>query len=137
VAAARQVQHALGLIGWVLPWATERDARGDLRFELSRPGKRYRIHVDGGARVAHVEEHREGLGAVIRALHGLREVPGSRFLRLWGVFTEVTTLVVLFSAVTGVYLWLTRRTELRAGWLTLAAATVLSLALVLYVWLRG
>jgi hypothetical protein len=85
----------------------------------------------------YVQERREGLGGVIR-LHGLGgQVPGAPFLNAWVGYTEVTTWIILFSALSGIYLWLFRRKQRVIGWRLSLGGGLLILGLILYIWLRG
>ena len=137
MALSESVRDKLGLIGWSLPWDTRRDDRGNLHFGLSRPGKYYLIHVLLDENRVTVEETRRGFWAVINSLHARMGVPSSRFMNLWGVYTELCTWVVLFSAASGVYLWTRRQQERVVGWILLAGASGTSLLLMVYVWCGG
>ena len=137
MALSEAVRDALGLIGWPLPWETQRDERGSFRFGLSRPGKHYAIHVLFDENRVRVEETRKGFWVVINTLHGKMGVPSSRFMSLWGAYTELCTWVVLFSAASGVYLWTRRQKERFIGWILLLGATGTCLFLMSYVWWRG
>jgi hypothetical protein len=137
LAVADAVRDALGLVGWSLPWEMRRDDQGNLHFGVSRPGKHYAIHVFFDENQVKVEETRRGFWAIINSLHGNMGVPASRFMNLWGAYTELCTWVVLFSAASGVYLWTRRRKERIVGWLLLVGGTVPSLLLMFYVWWRG
>jgi hypothetical protein len=133
-AESEAVRDALGLAGWTIPWETRRDTTsGDLHFGLARPGKHYTLHVDRSAGMVRVEERREGVWTVLRALHGNTGVPRSRLMRVWGAYTELCTLVVLFAAASGVYLFATRRKDRRAAWAVLGVAAALSMGFMFYV----
>jgi hypothetical protein len=136
VALAQAVRDELGLFGWPLPWAMKRGSDGALTFDMQRPGKQYRIRVDGAA--AHVEERSTGLRSVIRGLHGMSGgVPGSRWMAPWTAYTEITTWIVVFSAASGVWLWWSRLRNRRAGMMLLALSASLSLGLMVYVFRAG
>ena len=137
MALSEAVRDKLGLIGWSLPWDTRRDDRGNLHFGLSRPGKYYLIHVLFDENRVRVEETRRGFWAVVNSLHARMGVPSSRFMNLWGAYTELCTWVVLLSAASGVYLWTRRQKERVVGWILLAGASGTSLLLMVYVWWRG
>jgi hypothetical protein len=132
-AESEAVTDALGLMGWTLPWETHRDPGGDLHFGLARPGKHYSVHVLRSAGAVRVEEQHKGYWTVVREMHGNHGVPRSHLMTAWGWYTELTTLVVLFAAASGVYLFATRRKDRRAALAVLGAVTVLSLAFMLYV----
>lgn len=136
-ALSESVRDALGLVGWALPWETRRDKDGNLRFGLSRPGKHYTIKVIFAEQRVRVEETRRGFWPVVDSLHGKMGVPASRFMSLWGVYTELCTWVVLFSAASGLYLWTRRQKERFIGWILLGCGSGTSLLVMVYVWWRG
>ena len=132
------VRDALGLTGWPLPWETHRDAgTGDLHFGLARPGKHYTVHVLRESGRVKVEEQGKGYWTVLREIHGNYGVPRSNLMTVWGWYTEVCTLFVLFAAGSGVYLFAARKRERRVGFAVLAVATVLSVSFMVYVRVWG
>ena len=131
-AESEAVRDALGLMGWTIPWETSREDSGNLHFGLARPGKHYTIHVLRGDGKVRVDERKEGYWTVVRSLHGNHGVPRSKLMTAWGWYTELCTIVVLFAAASGVYLFATRRKDRRAAWAVFGAATALSLAFMLY-----
>jgi len=135
--AAESVRDALGLMGWMPRQRMRRDDAGNLQFDLERPGKSYTIHALVKEGRVKVEERRRGFWPVVNSLHALMAVPNSKLAGLWGWYTELCTWVVLFGAVSGVYLWASSARERRAGLWTLGAATAASLGLIVYVVLRG
>jgi len=136
-ALSEAVRDSLGLVGSPPPWEACRDERGNFHFGLSRPGKKYTIHVFFDENRVSVEETREGFWAVINSLHALTTVPASRFMRLWGSYTELCTWVVVFAAASGVYLWTRRQKERVVGWVLLFGPSGASLLFIIYVWWRG
>ena len=136
-ALSASVRDALGLIGWPVAWEIHRDDRGNLRFSLERPGKKYSIHVLLDENRVRVEETRLGFWDVVKSLHALMRIPSSPFMSLWGVYTELCTWVVLFSAASGVYFWTRRRGERLIGWILLGCASGSCFLFMVYVWWRG
>lgn len=135
---AAKARDALGLIGWPLPWEMYRESNNDLRFDLARPGKYYTIHLMQDEKLIAVTEKRTGVAAVLQELHGFSgELPAAKFMNIWSAYTEVTTWVVFFSLISGVYLWLKRPRERKAGTLYLAAGIVGFFIIMLYIWLIG
>lgn len=132
-AMAQSVRDSLGLMGWTIPWNMKRDAAGDLKFELERPGKSYTIHTDLKNHTAHVEEQPKTFWQIVDSLHALGRVPNSNFVLWWGGYTEVCTAFVLFAAVSGIYLWLNSKRERWIGMLSLIGATLLSFGLMVFV----
>jgi hypothetical protein len=137
MALSEAVRDELGLFGWPLPWEMHREDGGNFRFGLSRPGKHYTIRVLFSENRVRVEETRKGFWAVINSLHALMSVPSSRFMVLWGAYTEFCTWVVLFSAASGVYFWTRRRKERLIGWILLLGGMGTSFFLMFYIWWRG
>ena len=135
---AEQIRDELGLFGWVLEWTITREDNRDLRLEVARPGRHYAIYYDRAGGQAEVKETRQGVWTIIEAMHGfMGELPNTRLLAVWGWYTEITVWVVLFAAISGVYLWLTPKLPRRVGWMSLFGGVGASLCLMLYVWLRG
>jgi hypothetical protein len=132
-AMAEAVRDGLGLMGWPLPWKTKRDPAGNLEFEMERPGKSYTIRMELTEHRARVEERKKGVWQVVNSLHALGAIPNSKFVRLWGWYTELCTAFVLFASVSGLYLWLNSRRERRVGILALVAALLVSLGLMVFV----
>jgi hypothetical protein len=135
---AEAVRDQLGLFGWVPRWAIKRASEKVLKFELSRPGKRYLIEWNQENGLAQVAEYRTGLASVLHFMHGSNgTIPNSRFTRLWGFYTDVTTWFVLFALGSGVYLWTNRERERRVGWIIFGASQAGSLGMMAYVYLIG
>lgn len=130
---AESVRDSLGLMGWTLPWRTHRDGAGDLEFDLERPGKSYTIRAELKQHRARVEERPKGFWQTVNSLHALGAVPNSKFVLLWGGYTELCTGFVLFAAISGIYLWVNSKRERRLGLFMLITAVVASLALMLVV----
>jgi uncharacterized iron-regulated membrane protein len=115
-----------------------REANNDLRFDLSRPGKYYTIHLNQNENMIYVKEKRLGFTSVILQLHGFSgELPGSEYMNLWSVYTEVTTWVVLFSLISGVYLWLKRAKGGKPGTVYLVVGLIGFIIITLYIWIVG
>ena len=103
-----------------------------------RVGKEYDIdvHVDQGT--ATITQTRRNLWTLIRELHGEHETfPESFFASTWAWYTDLCACVVVAAGISGVYLWTHRRRERRIGLILLAAATAVSLALMLVIALHG
>ena len=135
--ATEAVRDRLGLMGWPLPWETKRDSDGSLHFPMERPGMKYRIDVNAADGVAHVQEIRKGFWSVFLSLHALTELPNSRLMSGWGVYTEVCTAVVLFSAASGIWLWWSARRDRRFGATSLGLGLLGSAGFIFYVVLHG
>ena len=130
------VRDSLGLMGWG-PWWEVRQNDTETRVQITRPGKKYNVRIPNQGGVAEVEEIRLGYWRVINSLHALMRVPNSTFMSFWGIYTEICTWVVLFSAASGVYLWTARKSERRIGWSLLGAGSGSALFLIFYVLIWG
>ena len=133
---AETVRDSLGLMGWPFNWEAKREANGNAYVTLGRPARRYRIHILFDEGRVEVDEQRRGFLAAIVALHGHGGVPGSTYLGYWKIYTEICVWVVLFSAVSGVYLWTARPSERLIGYGLLGAAGI-TLLFMFYLWLWG
>lgn len=135
---AELVRDQLGLFGWVPRWAINRTKESILKFELTRPGKRYLIELNPANGMAQVAEYRTGFATVLHFMHGSNgAIPNSRFARVWGFYTDVTTWFVFFALGSGVYLWATRARERRAGWILFASSLAASLGMMAYAYFIG
>jgi hypothetical protein len=135
--AAEAIRDDLGLMGWPLPWRMNRDPQGNLHFDMECPGKSYTIHVFTAENRVRVEERRKGFWPVVNSLHAIMDLPGSSFVRWWGYYTEFCVWAVVFSAVSGVYLWAQSRRERQAGVWVLGLAVGGSFLFMAYVILWG
>lgn len=134
---AEQVRDQLDMFGWPLPWAMWRGDENRLHFDMSRPGKDYSLVVDEDSGEVGVTGKTKGLWQILKALHGLSGVPNSKLMTSWFVYTEVTTWIVLFSVITGVYLWFKRQARRRVAVIVLGVSTAVSLAFMAFVYWVG
>ena len=136
-ALADAVVDELDLMGWYVPWQSQRDSAGDFRFVVTHPGKEYTIQTRRAEGMVSVEERFRGYGSIIGGLHALMQLPRSRFMSGWGIYTEICTWVVLLSAISGVYLWTNRPGERVIGLLLVFLFSGGALAFMVYIWARG
>ncbi len=112
-ATAERVRDALGLFGHVPPWRVEA-GEDALRFVVSRPGRLYHLRYAPAEGRVEVETLDKGLGAVLKGLHGLHVLPGSRWVASWALYTELSVVALGLMVVSG--LWLdARRWRRRPG----------------------
>ena len=137
VKMADSVRDGLGLAGWTIPWKMKREASGDLQFDLETPGKSYTIQTIIGENNVRVQERRKGFWDVVTSLHALGSVPNMRFTSFWSFYTELCAGFVFFATASGVYLWLISRRERKIGISVLLGAALASIALMIYVVMRG
>jgi len=86
-----------------------------------------------------VEETYTGLWSIIGALHGFSgHMPRAGvLLRAWSIYTELCVWVVLFSMISGIYLWTAKASERLVGFILLGAGAGGGLLFMLYIWLWG
>ena len=134
---AGTVRDSLGMWGWTPWWEYKRDEKNNFRFQVARTGKSYIIHADFEKKEARIEEKAAGYWPVIRDLHALMGTPGSTLMSAWGVYTDICAAFVLFSIISGVYLWTAKRSERKLGYVLLGAGSGSSLLLMVYLWMWG
>ena len=129
---AAAAQRALELRGHLLAHTVKRAEHGGVAFKLIRQGRSYQVSVmPSGA--ASVRETNGGVLGVVRGLHGANDAKLSAWHAGWTLYTELTTALLLFSIVSGVWLVLPRPDEralsLGAGALGLVAVLALAAAI--------
>lgn len=107
VAGAEAVRAALGLAGHLPPWRVETHGEGALSFAVNRPGRLYEVHYAPASGRARVEARSTGLVGVVKGLHGLNVLPGSRWARSWALYTELSVVGLAVLVASG--LWLDAR----------------------------
>lgn len=120
VRAARAVLDQLGLTGEIGPVGVNARERR-VNIPVTRPGWEALVSVDLAADTATVRQKRTGAA---EAVHWLHKLPGPHLvairgnwlvLRVWRVLTDAAVYLLLLVTLTGVYLWLLRKAERRAG----------------------
>jgi hypothetical protein len=134
---SEDLRDSLGLVGWPLYWETWRDSTGIFHFVVEQPGKRYEIDYSFQDRTARVKETQKNFWRVFNALHGFGSVPRAPFMDLWSWYTRLTVLVVVFSVMSGVYLWYTSNRDRQGGNITLALSMLGALGFMIYMYLIG
>ena len=127
----------MDMFGWPLPWAMWRSDENRLHFAMSWPGKDYSLVVDEATKVVSITGRTKGLWEILKILHGLSGVPNSKLMTTWFVYTEITTWIVLFSVITGVYLWFKRQAQRRVGIIVLGVSAAVSLAFMAFMYWVG
>jgi len=108
---------------------------GHFVFTVARPGLEATVDVDVNTRRAVVAQRQTGFWESISSLH---KMPGPHnaalrgnwfWTRLWRLFADATTYLILFLSVSGLYLWWALKAERRIGvaLLTTGAATFFGL----------
>lgn len=124
---ARKIASELGLVGRIdnAEWKADQG----LAFAVLRPGYKYAVRAQESGVVA-LKGQRLGLTQVLKGLHDARRFPDSVPLTIWWNFTHITILVLLFSTVSGIFLWTGSGRFAMTGRQLLIGGSVLSLALI-------
>jgi hypothetical protein len=135
---ARDLQTKLGIPGWVVPWETSLDSLGILHTSIQNPKARYTIVYEPLTSQAKIKSISHGYWRVINSLHGnTGKIPNAPLMVFWGIFTYVCLFVVVFSIISGIWLWAGSPGSKKAGWLTFSGITALSFLLMLIVYIYG
>lgn len=135
---AINIQNGLNISGNHLPWKTNRDSTGVFYTQIENMKTRYHIKYESLSSTAFVTKTDKGLWSVFNALHGLYEkMPNAPFLIFWRIYTYICLSVVVFSAISGIWLWATRGREKFIGWIIVFVIMALSMTLMITVYLRG
>ena len=131
------LRDSLSLIGWPLPWETWHDSTGVFHFALEHPGKRYVIDYTFRDQRAKVQEVSKGYWRIFNSMHGGGAVPNSFFMNAWKWYSRVTVVFVVFSVLSGIYLWLSANCDKKTGWYTLLFSLVVSITWMLQLYFNG
>lgn len=125
---ADAVRDSVNLMGWTPPWEIKNDASG-FRFMVTHPGKDYAISFFNDERLIKVEETHKGFWPVFNSLHGFNgEIPGApAFISSWGLYSDIIIVVMLFSILSGIYIFLRRKNERKTGLIILFSCIGVSL----------
>jgi len=127
-AATAWIRDNLDLIGWIPRAQLRRIDAANVQFKVLHPGKTYLVRAQLTDGRAEVEEVGNSWGYLVVALHGNRGVPASKLMNFWAYYGQFCALLVTFSAVSGVYLWLEAGRDRFSGTVIMAVALALSLA---------
>ena len=137
-AYATTLQKELGLAGWYLPWETYRDSAGIFHTEVQNPKATYRLGHDPLSSMVSVTREYKGFWNVVNALHGFAGVmPNAPLVILWRFFTYVCLVVVIFSIISGIWLWTKKREDKAVGWAIALGIMSLSASMILIVYFKG
>ncbi len=115
-----------GEVGWVQHLANERR----YIIPVSVPGRITKVVLDVEKRQASIEERNTGLADAIVVLH---KSPGPHlvgmrmnwfFMHVWWWLSDATVYLLLFTTVSGIYLWYVLRSDRKPGFAVLTAGAV-------------
>ncbi|MBS1750982.1 MAG: PepSY-associated TM helix domain-containing protein [Bacteroidetes bacterium] len=134
---SEEVRDSLQLMGTISPWGMANDS-GGFRFVVVHPGCEYGITAHFDNNTVTIRENRKGFWPVFNALHAFNgKLPGNNSLLVsgWSYYQSFSALVMLFSIISGIYIFLKRKNERTAGLYILFSAVSISFFIMLSVWL--
>lgn len=135
---ATGLQNELGLTGWYLFWETYTDSAGIFHTEIHNPKTNYKITYDRTSSIATITSEYKGFWSIFNALHGFAGMmPNAPLVIFWYLYTYVCVVVVIFSIISGIWLWSVKRGNKNIGWVTMLGVLFLSVLLTLTVYLKG
>ena len=135
---ARSLQDKLNIPGWLIPWQTQRDSLGMFHTVFQNPKARYTLVYNPSNYAVRISAVSNGLWMVIKSLHGSGgRLPGAPLLVFWGIFTYLCVAIVVFSIISGIWLWASKTGRKLTGWLTFSGILVLSFLLMFIVYIYG
>jgi hypothetical protein len=133
--ALRPTLDAVGVqgeVGWVQHLANEKR----YIIPVAVPGRTTTVVIDLEKRQASIEEKNTGLADAIVMLH---KSPGPHlvgmrmnwiFMRIWWWLSDATVYLLVFTTVTGIYLWYVLRSDRKPGCAMMIAGAVSFLSIV-------
>jgi hypothetical protein len=136
-AVATKLRTELNIAGWYLPWETYRDEQKKFHTEIESPKANYKLEYNSQTSSILISKKEKGLWGIIKFLHGFAGgMPGAPMLIVWEVYTYLSLFVVLFSIISGVWLWATKRVYRKDG-LLFIGLTLVAVLLVVLIYLKG
>ena len=127
-----------GIIGWHLSWETYRDSSGNFFTKVDNPLAEYKISCNNKMSIMQTEKTSKNKWSVLNILHGFAgEMPNAPLMIFWSVYTYICGASVLFSIISGIYLWANTNKQKKMGWLIFAGTFCVSFLLMLYVYYYG
>jgi hypothetical protein len=104
---AEDIRDQLGLMGWMPPWQFKKDST-HFKFAVNSLAKTSELDLDLNSGKVEVAEIPKGFLAVFHSLHFFNgRIPNAPFfLKTWMVYQWLALLVLLFSLILGLWLWL-------------------------------
>lgn len=121
-----------GEVGWIQHLPKEHQ----LILPVTVPGRVSTLRIDLVSRKASIEERNTGLADALVVLH---KSPGPHLvnirknwvpMRIWSWLADATVYVLLFTTLSGIYLWLALRSDRRTGTVLLLAGAVCFITMV-------
>ncbi len=136
-AVATKLRTELNIAGWYLPWETYRDEQKLFYTEIESPKANYKLKYDSQSSSIFISKKEKGLWGIVKFLHGFAGgMPGAPMLIIWEVYTYISLFVVLFSIISGVWLWANKTIHRKDG-LLFIGITLVAMLLVALIYLKG
>ena len=135
VEQARNILRQLGITGEIA-YVRHLAREERLVIPVAKPGEVTTVEVDLQTGTATVNRQSQGLGAALIYLHKMLGPHNVKFrgnwiyMVGWGVLTDTVVYVLLFLAVSGLYLWWMLKAERKVGWVLLGGGALSAVALV-------
>ncbi len=135
---AESIRDSLGLIGWC-PWWTQNRKESRFRFSIEHFGSEHRIDANITTGQLVVKRRSKGFLSVLQSMHFLGEkVPRANMvINSWQYYLNFTVIYLILAIVSGIYLFVNRKKELRTGLVIIGGFLTFSYSLMVYIWLVG
>ena len=135
---AEAIRDSLELMGWA-PWWKQNRQPEKYEFGVQHFGKEYEITTHTGSDKVEVIEKTKGLLATFNSLHFLAEsIPNAPwYVNSWQYYQDFTIYFILFSILSGVYLWFVSKQSRLIGLTILVSLMGFSGILMFYLWVQG
>ena len=137
MARAREIMGQVGIRGEV-EWLTETPAPGHLAFRVTRPGYTYEVDLDQTRGIASVHQTTVNAWGILSALHHFNGVHAGDprnardwfMTTVWTVCMDALAAGLLFTVLSGVYIWYRSGRKRLAGLLALLTGIIASCVVV-------
>ena len=137
-AIAAHLTKELDIAGWYLFWETKRDSLNNFHTRIENPKMSYTIDYNLGTGAAIVGKSYKGIWSIVNALHGFAgRMPNAPLMIFWTWYTYVCVFVVLFSIISGIWLFAVSKSEKRTGWISIASMLAVSIFFMMYIYFNG
>jgi len=137
-AMARQIMDTLQISGWYLFWKTYRDSSNNFYTQIENPKNSYAIKYEANTQALEVSRSYKGIWSIINSLHGFAgKMPRAPLMIFWSIYTYVCLFVVIFSIISGIWLFALSRVEKKVGWITFSSILACSLLFMIYIYYNG
>jgi hypothetical protein len=131
MARAREIMGQVGIRGEV-EWLTETPAPGHLAFRVTRPGYTYEVDLDQTRGIASVHQTTVNAWGILSALHHFNGVHAGDprnardwfMTTVWTVCMDALAAGLLFTVLSGVYIWYRSGRKRVAGVVALLAGII-------------